>query len=1062
MRPSQPSEQPSGDELDRPSSSLLAWQKDRAASAPTLDAGSSGPSRVSTSNRTASPSLHSSGTPRANSLSGSRSSRPLAILAGTSSGSSRRMVRLGDEGLSNADQVEIPRAEKDVDDPTTPVDSRRSDERGEYATLTTLSRLFAGQSPPNPGASSRPSSYSLNTGGSGVRPLDSDGSNLPGHLYTRGLLGGRHSDILVAAFGHKYALHRLILDRAPFFATALSEPWLESTSKEITLHPEEIDQNITQTAFELALKRLYGCDIGDEEEGQAIGLFATACWLEMQDLIDSSIDAILRQMRPPKLSRLIRLVTANYYSRPGERILASAKAMLCRDGWEMPLRYWDGIPGDIVREMIGGDGFFIDGEWDRWVLAKRLLDRRLKHKAIEAGLVEHGSKGRIKAPDTLNLMAVRFDAVYRKNAIMSGRPAPESHARWQALYTHPDVEPLLVLLDEGIHYVHLEFEQLQYIRQARDVLGLPVMPEKVIANALWMAMELRQKVMNAGELDLELGLSQHVEKQSPRASQRGSPAHSRQSADSHNSEGKGKGKVLESAQEDPEEEMLSGSWDANGKPRKFWIPSTDCNIVMGGNSEPLVTTSSSSQRHASRLSASLQPEDAQWATDFSSISATDTNPRSSTANQAQVPPNGNNSNNEQGTPAPVSFTHFPPFRFAAEFPNPRMLKEKKRVYSRTVFYAGSLWNIYIQKVRSAKNPQLGVYLHRAKERDAEEVIAGTAGTSVTQTGSVNEHIGFLEREMLLRNERRDRRQLRGRPQDQSNSGVGIQAQGGDGGDTSGSGGDPDTMLVGTASSHHKAGFTARSVNTFTNQQRNAFGRSLSNVMSSSRRRRKNGSNAIETANTFQHVTGVVTPSSPSSDSDEDDYYPSLSPGLNIEPHGVSSFPSEPQQNDNRANVTSTRQVPRRVSLTGGARGSPRKLLPRVPVATRAPTLPPYVDSRPTIRTYFKIYSPSKGGRLLSLYESAPDRFNFSQSWGWRSSTLMLDEGLFGGDDALVGAGPAVSSTASGQEGNGPGMQSSVVGNGDGVSHVGNDEGKPIHVKKKVDGKLRFMVVIGNL
>ncbi len=29
--------------------------------------------------------------------------------------------------------------------------------------------------------------------------------------------------------------------------------------------------------------------------------------------------------------------------------------------------------------------------------------------------------------------------------------------------------------------------------------------------------------------------------------------------------------------------------------------------------------------------------------------------------------------------------------------------------------------------------------------------------------------------------------------------------------------------------------------------------------------------------------------------------------------------------------------------------------------------------------------------MLSIYESAPDRFNFSQSWGWKSSTLMLDE-----------------------------------------------------------------------
>ena len=58
-----------------------------------------------------------------------------------------------------------------------------------------------------------------------------------------------------------------------------------------------------------------------------------------------------------------------------------------------------------------------------------------------------------------------------------------------------------------------------------------------------------------------------------------------------------------------------------------------------------------------------------------------------------------------------------------------------------------------------------------------------------------------------------------------------------------------------------------------------------------------------------------------------------------------------------------------------------------------PTLPPYFDQRPTTRTFFKIYTPSKSGRVLTVYESGPDRFNFSQSWGWRSSNLILDDAL---------------------------------------------------------------------
>jgi len=79
-------------------------------------------------------------------------------------------------------------------------------------------------------------------------------------------------------------------------------------------------------------------------------------------------------------------------------------------------------------------------------------------------------------------------------------------------------------------------------------------------------------------------------------------------------------------------------------------------------------------------------------------------------------------------------------------------------------------------------------------------------------------------------------------------------------------------------------------------------------------------------------------------------------------------------------------------------------------------MPPYIDSRQTIRTYFKIYSPSKAGRLLSIYESDPDKFDLSKSWGWKSSQMQLDDGIGGCDPS----------------------------------------------KSTKEGKLRYMVVIGNI
>lgn len=683
------------------------------------------------------------------------------------------------------------------------------------------------------------------------------------------------------AFGTRYALHRLLLDRAPFFASALSEPWFESSSKEIDLHPDDVDSNITQSAFELALKRLYGCNIPMEEDKEAIGLFATGCWLEMADLIESSVTSILRQLSVTKLASLIRLVTSNYYGKPGDRILASAKAMLCREGWEMPLRYWDGISGEIVREIIGGDGFFIPGEWERWILAKRILDRRLKLRAIEAGLLDANGRNKHTLPDTMNFLAIRFDTVYRKNSVSGGRPVPAAYDPWLALYTSPDVAALLVLLDEGIHYVHLGFEQLQSIRNQRDVLGLPVMPEKVISNALWMSMELRQKIVNANELDMELGLS-HMSEEGVEENN-SATADVSQGSNAGDAPSNGKGKQADLDLDENDEDMESGSWDGNGKPRKFWIPNTDSTSVMGGNPDTIIAAVNGSRpymaRHISRLSASIDPQDVQWASDFAAT----------TTDRPQTP--GRSLPSESHSP--ISYTHYPPFRFAAEFPNPRNLKEKKRVYSRTVWYAGSLWNVYIQKVETTKNTQLGVYLHRAKEKEES-------------SGSVDERIGRVE--MLMRRNERTRRQQQPDSRTEAED------------DTGASSGDPDATLVSDPIS----------------------GSSRPTAISSLIR----GDGIMKASQT----PGTLTLSS-----------------MPDRAYNTSTLGSE---DDNEEHIEAGKK-------------------------TKTPTLPSYVDGRPTIKTYFKIYSPSKGGRMLSVYESAPDTFNFSQSWGWKSSTMILDDGLLG-------------------------------------------------------------------
>ncbi|KAM6498325.1 hypothetical protein JOM56_006273 [Amanita muscaria] len=63
------------------------------------------------------------------------------------------------------------------------------------------------------------------------------------------------------------------------------------------------------------------------------------------------------------------------------------------------------------------------------------------------------------------------------------------------------------------------------------------------------------------------------------------------------------------------------------------------------------------------------------------------------------------------------WTSFPPCRFSVEFWDLDHLKEKLRLHSQTVWYAGSLFNVYVQVMKKKRQVQLGIYLHRQSSID---------------------------------------------------------------------------------------------------------------------------------------------------------------------------------------------------------------------------------------------------------------------------------------------------------------------------------------------------------
>ena len=76
---------------------------------------------------------------------------------------------------------------------------------------------------------------------------------------------------------------------------------------------------------------------------------------------------------------------------------------------------------------------------------------------------------------------------------------------------------------------------------------------------------------------------------------------------------------------------------------------------------------------------------------------------------------------------------YPPYRFGVEFWDVDSLREKSHLYSQTIWYAGSLFNVFVQMFRKkAQGPQLGVYLHRQSSVDPIPPLSIPCGSIPTE------------------------------------------------------------------------------------------------------------------------------------------------------------------------------------------------------------------------------------------------------------------------------------------------------------------------------------------
>jgi BTB/POZ domain len=283
----------------------------------------------------------------------------------------------------------------------------------------------------------------------GVEKFATIRNSIEDHLFHRGYLNGVCSDISINTFGKSYALHRIILDRSPFFSSLFAGPWRDADIPVLDL--DFSDPNIFQASFDIAIQRLYGHIIVPEEDVVS-NLLATAAYLDLQDLVEECLNTLLRTLNPKNVSKRYQFARGRqYYGEGSEKLAEACYTLLCHAGSSMLHEQWDGIPNEVAAEVISSDAFWVEGEYERYCFARDFIKRR-RSQEVE------------------------------------------------------DIQVLEQVLLTGIYYLHLPFETLQQILSDTED-GKPVVPPGVIHNALWQQTNLRQIIVSADTTNPSLNLT---------------------------------------------------------------------------------------------------------------------------------------------------------------------------------------------------------------------------------------------------------------------------------------------------------------------------------------------------------------------------------------------------------------------------------------------------------------------------------------------------------------------------------------------------------------------------
>ncbi|KAG8729031.1 hypothetical protein FRC12_021304, partial [Ceratobasidium sp. 428] len=313
---------------------------------------------------------------------------------------------------------------------------------------------------------------------------------------------------------------------------------------------------------------------------------------------------------------------------------------------------YNGLGARWARAVMCSDDLFVRGEWERFVFATRVVE--LRRRQLERELV-----------------AAKDDVVTSKKIEQLKRA---EEREWEEVFR------------TGIYYSHISLEDLHKISQEPSSAGKPFVDVTTLQSAHWRQSILRSQITSRSVVSTSRSSS-------PTPIGIGSS-----SSQGSTTEGELGGLVTTL-------ELLSAPYIDD---TKFYYPvPCDASIRIGhdrtSSNHDADGLSLSDMDVLSSVSSSGKLRKPATERDFFGL-----RPSRRTAKEIVE-------EHKQGSEA-VKWSANEPFRFSVEFWGLDTLKEKNRLHSQTVWYAGSLYNVYVQVIKK-KGLQLGMYLHRQSAVD---------------------------------------------------------------------------------------------------------------------------------------------------------------------------------------------------------------------------------------------------------------------------------------------------------------------------------------------------------